>query len=91
MVDTKTVQELQDQHKQSLSLDGQSEEATPQPVLPMEIRICIMKIMKRTDLYNKSRVIVDYQARFCENAMVKVHGVTRLYPILKKRSMLRIV
>ena len=59
---TKTVQALQDQHKQSLSLYGQSE-AIPQPVLPMEIWICIMKIMKRTDLYNKSRVMGDYQAR----------------------------
>jgi len=26
----------------------------------------------------------DYQARFCENAMVKVHSVTRLGVILKK-------
>ena len=86
MVGTKTVQALQDQHKQSLSPDGQSKEAIPQPVLSMEIWICIMKIMKRTDLYNKSRVIVDYQARFCENAMVKVHGVTRLGVILKKEK-----
>ena len=84
---TKTVQALQNQYEQSLSLDGQSEEATPQPVLPMEIRICIMKIMKRTDLYNKSRVMGDYQARFCENAMVKVHGVTRLAAILEKKKM----
>ena len=61
---TKTVQTLQDQYEQSLSLDGQSEEAIPQPVLPMEIWICIMKIMKRTDLYNKSRVMGDYKARF---------------------------
>ena len=59
----KTVQALQDQHKQSLLQDGQSEEAIPQPVLPMEIWICIMKIMKCTDLYNKSRVMGDYQAR----------------------------
>jgi len=63
MVGTKTVQALQDQYEQSLSLDGQSEEAIPQPVLPMEIWICIMKIIKRTDLYNKSRVMRDYQAQ----------------------------
>jgi len=52
MVSTKTVQVLQNQYEQSLSLDGQSEEAIPQPVLPMEIWICIMKIKKRTDLHN---------------------------------------
>ena len=74
MVGTKTVQ---DQHKQSLLLDGQSEEAIPQPVLPMEIRICIMKIMKHTDLYNKSRVMGDYQARFCERLWVKLPLPTR--------------
>ena len=77
MVGTKTVQALQDQHKQSLSLDGQSEETIPQPVLPMEIWICIMKIMKRTDLYNKSRVMGDYQARFCERLSVKLPLPTR--------------
>jgi len=77
MVDTKTVQALQDQHKQSLSLDGQNEEAIPQPVLPMEIWICIMKIMKRTDLYNKSRVMGDYQARFCERLRVELPLTTR--------------
>jgi len=32
----------------------------------------------------KSRVKGDFQARFRENAMVKVHGVTRLAPIIKK-------
>ena len=77
MVGTKTVQALQDQHKQSLSLDGQSEEAISQPVLPMEIWICIMKIMKRTDLYNKSRVMGDYQARFCERLGEKLPLPTR--------------
>ena len=86
MVGTKTVQALQDQHKQSLSLDGQSEEAIPQPVLPMEIWICIMKIMKRTDLYNKSRVMGDYQVRFYENAIVKVHSLTRLRASVKKNA-----
>ena len=50
VVGTRTVQGLQNQYEQSLSLDGQSEEAIPQPVLPIEIWICIMKIMKRTDL-----------------------------------------
>jgi len=64
-------------YEQSLSLDGQSEEAIPQPVLPMEIRICIMKIMKRTDLYNKSRVMGDYQAQFCERLRVKLPLPTR--------------
>ena len=61
---TKTVQALQNQYKQSLSLNGQSEEAIPQPVLTMEIWISIMKIMKRADLYNRSHVMGDYQARF---------------------------
>jgi hypothetical protein len=32
----------------------------------------------------KSRVKGDFHARFRENAMVKVHGVTQLCPILKK-------
>jgi len=32
----------------------------------------------------KSRVKGDFHARFRENAMVKVHGVTRLWAILKK-------
>jgi len=79
MVGTKTVQALQDQHKQSLSLDGQSEEAIPRPVLPMVIWICIMKIMKRNDLYNKSRVMGNYQARFCERLRVKLPLLTRLF------------
>jgi len=64
-------------YDQSLSMDGQGTEAIPQPVLPMEIRICIMKIMKRTDLYNKSRVMGDYQARFCERLSVKFPFPTR--------------
>ena len=63
VVGTKTVQALQNQYEQCLSLDGQSDEAIPQPVLPIEIWICIMKIMKHTDLYNKSRVMGDYQAQ----------------------------
>ena len=71
-------------------LDVQSEKAIPQPVLPIEIWICIMKIMKRTDLYNKNRVMGDYQARFCENEMVKVHGVTRLSVCVKKEKKNRI-
>ena len=49
VVGTKKVQALQNQYEQCLSLDGQSEEAISQPVLPMEIWICIMKIMKHTD------------------------------------------
>ena len=88
MVGTKTVQELQNQYEQSLSLDGQSEEAIPQPVLPMEIWICIMKIMTRTDLYNKSRVMGDYQARFCERLRVKLPcllDIRSLGVSLKKR------
>ena len=88
VVGTKTVQELQNQYEQSLSLDGQSEEAIPQPVLPMEIWICIMKIMKRTDLYNKSRVMGDYQARFCERLRVKLPcllDIRSLGVSLKKR------
>ena len=73
----KTVQALQNQYEQSIMLDGQSEEAIPQPVLPMEIWICIMKIMKRIDLYNKYRVMGDYQARFCERLWVKLPLHTR--------------
>jgi len=41
----------------------------------------------------KSRVKGDFHARFRENAMVKVHGVTRLEPMQKKerrRCILRI-
>ena len=34
----------------------------------------------------KSRVKGDFQARFRENVMVKVHGVTRLGSIQKKRK-----
>ena len=33
--------------------------------------------MKRTDLYNKSRVMGDYQARFCERLRVKLPLPTR--------------
>jgi len=76
-VGTKTIQAFQNQYEQSLSLDGQSEKAIPQPVLPMEIWICIMKIMKRIDLYNKSRVMGDYQARICERLRVKLPLPTR--------------
>ena len=43
----------------------------------MEIRICIAEIMKRIDLYNKSRVMGDYQARFCERLRVKLPLPTR--------------
>jgi hypothetical protein len=39
--------------------DRQGEEAIPQPVLSMEIRICIIELLKRVDLYNKSRVMGD--------------------------------
>ena len=34
----------------------------------------------------KSRVKGDFQARFRENAMVKVHGVTRLGVNVKKEK-----
>jgi len=37
----------------------------------------------------KSRVKGDFQARFRENAMVKVHGVTRLGVALKKTQYLK--
>ena len=43
----------------------------------MEIRICIAEIMKPIDLYNKSRVMGDYQARFCERLRVKLPLPTR--------------
>ncbi len=33
--------------------------------------------MKRLDLYNKSRVMGDYQARFCERLRVKLPLPTR--------------
>ena len=33
--------------------------------------------MKRIDLYNKSRVMGDYQARFCERLRVKLPLPTR--------------
>jgi len=36
----------------------------------------------------KSRVKGDFQARFRENAMVKVHGVTRLWASLEKKNYL---
>ena len=35
----------------------------------------------------KSHVKGDYQARFRENAMVKLHGVTRLGASVKKRKL----
>jgi hypothetical protein len=35
----------------------------------------------------KSRVKGDFHARFRENAMVKVHGVTRLGVLIKKINM----
>jgi len=66
-VGTKTVQALQNQYEQSLSLDGQSEDAIPQPVLQMEIWIRIMKIMKRTDLYRHSVVSCKHKKRFATN------------------------
>ena len=56
---------------------GQGTETISKPVLPMEIRICIAEIMKRIDLYNKSRVMGDYQARFCERLRVKLPLPTR--------------
>ena len=56
---------------------GQGTETISKPVLPMEIRICIAEIMKRIDLYNKSRVMGDYQARFCERLRVKLPWPTR--------------
>jgi hypothetical protein len=33
--------------------------------------------MKRIDLYNKSRVMGDYQARFCEQLGGRLPGLTR--------------
>ena len=51
------------------------EGAIPELVLPMEARILVMK---RIDLYNKSRVMGDYQARFCERLRGKFPRPTRL-------------
>ena len=39
----------------------------------------------------KSRVKGDFHARFRENAMVKVHGVTRLGGILKMKKLINLV
>ena len=44
VVGTKTVQALQNKYGQSLSMVGQGTEAIPQPVLSMEIRICIIDL-----------------------------------------------
>ena len=46
----------------------------PRFILSLENRI---NWMKRLDLYNKSRVMGDYQARFCERLRVKLPLPTR--------------
>ena len=71
---SKTVQALQDQYEQSLSLVGQSEEAIYKPVLSLAVRV---PVIERIDLYNKSHIMGDYQARFCERLRVKLSLPTR--------------
>ncbi len=51
-----------------------SEEAISNTILPLANRIIRLK---RLDLYNKSRVMGDYQARFCERLRVKLPLPTR--------------
>ena len=48
--------------------------AIPQPFLPLANWFIELK---RFDLYNKSRVMGDYQARFCERLRVKLPLPTR--------------
>lgn len=52
-----------------------SKEAIPQLILPLANWFIELK---RLDLYNKSRVMGDYQARFCERIRVKLPFPTRL-------------
>jgi hypothetical protein len=47
----------------------------------MEVRIFVMH---RIDLYNKSRVMGDYQARFCEKLGVKLPLLTRPANVMGK-------
>ena len=52
----------------------------------MAIRIFLVK---RLDLYNKSRVMGDYQARFCERLGVKLPLSTRPPNVSKPKKMSR--
>jgi len=51
-----------------------SKGAIPQLILPLANWFIELK---RVDLYNKSRVMGDYQARFCERLRVKFPLPTR--------------
>ena len=51
-----------------------SKEAIPLLILPLANWFIELK---RLDLYNKSRVMGDYQARFCERLRVKLPLPTR--------------
>lgn len=52
----------------------QDTETISDTILPMVLRVLLIK---RIDLYNKSRVMGDYQARFCERLRVKLPLPTR--------------
>ena len=73
-VGTETVQTLQNEHCPSLCMVEESEGTISDIILPLEARIFVMK---RIDLYNKSRVMGDYQARFCERLKGKFLRPTR--------------
>jgi hypothetical protein len=53
----------------------------------MEVRIFVMH---RIDLYNKSRVMGDYQARFCEKLGVKLPLLTRPATVMVHNKSLRL-
>ena len=57
----KTVRALQNEHQPGLCLAEKSERTISDTIFPLEGRI---HVMKRIDLYNKSRMMEDYQARF---------------------------
>ena len=69
-----TVQTLQNQYKTSLSMVYKSSGTISWFILSLADWIMLIK---RIDLYNKSRVMGDYQARFCERLRVKFPLPTR--------------
>jgi len=59
---TETVQTLQNEHQPGVCLVKESKRTIPDTVLSLEGRILVMK---RIDLYNKSRMSREVQVRFC--------------------------
>ena len=71
---TNKVQKIQNKFSASVQLAKENADTISVFILPLETWILLKQVL---DLYNKSRVMGDYQARFCERLGVKFPLPTR--------------